>query len=385
MITIRRILFLLILLGPATGALGQKSRVLAVFQMIDQGKYTEAKENIELAVWNDKTSRWHRTYYAKGLLCQTAYEDGYKKKDSKKTGLYPDQLYVAYDAYQQALELDARKRLHTSVSHQYYLLSNDFRQLGEDQFSSKRYDEALRAFEYALIVNQSKLINAKVDTSLVYNTAMAAYESKNWEKAIGYLTGLHDDAYEPAASLLLYKAHLESGDSLRAEEVLMEGVKLYHYENQAVVYLVNLLVRTERHQLAIEVLDEAIAQRPDNFRFLWGRGLVYRRMGEFDKALPSFKAALELSPEEPKIYYHIGVIYYNKGIDLTEKSLNIRDNDKYIVVKEEATAQYTEAVKWLEHSYELDPFSEKTISRLYQLYYQLQMTEKMETMKLLIE
>ncbi len=378
-------LLLLILLGLATGASGQKSRVLAVFQMIDQGKYTEAKESIELAVWNDKTSRWHKTYYAKGLLCQTAYEDGYKKKDPKKTGLYPDQLYVAYDAYQYALELASRERLHTSVSHQYYLLSNDFRQLGEDHFRQKRYHEALRAFEHALIVNQSKLINAKVDTSLVYNTAMASYESKNWGKAIAYLTGLHDDAYAQAASLLLYQAHLENGDSLRAEEVLMEGVKLYNYENQAVVYLVNLLVRTERYELAIEVLDEAIAQRPDNYRFLWGRGLVYRRMGELDKALLNFKTALELAPEESKIYYHIGVIYYNKGIDLTEESLKIRNNDKYVVVKEEATAQYKEAVKWFEESYALDPSSEKTISRLYQLYYQLQMTEKMESMKLLID
>ena len=101
----------ILLTGVFTGTAAQKSRVLAVFQMIDQGKYEEAREAIELAVWNDKTSRWYRTYYAKGLLCQTAYEEGYPKKDKKKTTLYPDQLYVAYASYEKALDLDNRKKL----------------------------------------------------------------------------------------------------------------------------------------------------------------------------------------------------------------------------------------------------------------------------------
>ena len=48
-------------------------------------KYEEAKEAIELAVWNDKTSRWPRTYYAKGLLCQTAFEAGLKRMTQKTT------------------------------------------------------------------------------------------------------------------------------------------------------------------------------------------------------------------------------------------------------------------------------------------------------------
>ena len=212
----KRILLLILVVALSTGASGQKSRVLAVFQMIDQAKYEEAKESIELAVWNDKTSRWHRTYYAKGLLCQTAYEDGYEEKDAKKTGLYPDQLYIAYDSYERALELDVRGRLRTLISNKYYYLSNDFRRLGQDLFEKEQYKKSLRAFEHALLVNNSKLVNARVDTNLIYNTAIAAYESGDWAKAIGYLTGLHEDGHDPSTSLLLYKAIMENGDTARA-------------------------------------------------------------------------------------------------------------------------------------------------------------------------
>ena len=380
----KRILFIFLLVGLVISASGQKSRVLAVFQMIDHGKYTEAKEAIELAVWNDKTSRWARTYYAKGLLCQTAYEEGYEKHEAKKTGLYPDQLYVAYKAYERALEYDVRERLHTPISQQYYNLSNDFRKLGKDYYKQKQFDEALRAFEHALLVNESKLITARVDTNLVYNTAMAAYESKNWKKAVSYLTGLHDEAHAPATSLLLYKAHMERGDTVRAEEVLLEAVEVYDYEEQVVIYLINLFVRTDRLEMAISVLDKAIDYKPEYYRLYWGKGLVYRRMRKFDEAIESFKAALERAPNEPKIYYQLGVIYYNRGIELREASLKIKDNDAYQEVREQAREQFIEAVSWLEKSYEMDPSDEKTISRLYQLYYQLQWREKEESLKLLI-
>jgi tetratricopeptide (TPR) repeat protein len=381
----KRILSIFLLLGLVISASGQKSRVLAVFQMIDQEKYSEAKETIELAVWNDKTSRWPRTYYAKGLLCQTAYEEGYEAHDTKRTGLYPDQLYVAYKSYERALALDVRKRLHTGISQKYYYLSNDFRRLGEDHFGKKEYEKALRAFEHALLVNQNDLIKAKVDTNLIYNTAMAAYESENWEKAIETLTGLHESAHAPATSLLLYQALLENGDSVRAEDVLLEGINLYNYEDQVVVYLINLFVRTGRMDLAIKIIDDAIDYNPDNHRFLWSRGLILRRMGKFEEAIESFKAALEIAPDESKIYYHIGVIYYNMGIDLREASLEITDSDEYQEVRDQSRKQFLIAVQWLEQAYEMDPFDEETISRLYQLYYQLQMKEKEKSMQLLIE
>lgn len=362
----------------------QKSRVMAVKQMIDTEKYEEAKEAIELAVWNDKTSRWARTYYTKGLLCQTAYEAGVKKNDSKLTKLYDDQLFVAYESYEKALELDARERLHTVIRQKYYLLSNDFRSLGEKLFTKGEYKEALRAFEQALQIGESELISAKRDTNLIFNAAMAAYESKNWETARMYLSQLHKEAYSTAASLLLSMAALNAGDTLRSEEVLLEGMELYQYDDSLVMYMVNQLVLTERPQKAIELLDSAIQVRSDNHMFYWALGLVYRRMENYDKAITSFLKADELSPDNPTLYYHIGVCYYNMGIDLRETALDIVEKEKYREIREQYLGQFKQAVYWLERSYKLDPQNEETITILYQLYYQLQMKEKQETFQRLI-
>ncbi|TFH28096.1 MAG: tetratricopeptide repeat protein [Bacteroidia bacterium] len=382
----KRSLFLIFLICLTVSAFGQKSRVLSVMQMIDSKKYSEAKEAIELAVWNDRTANWHRTYYAKGMLCQTAYEDGKESKDIKLTNLYEDQLYVAYDSYEKAVELDSREKIHSTIAKKYYSLSNDFRQLGLEHYTKKEYPEALRAFEHALLMINSKLLNVPADTNLVYNTAMAAYESGNWEKAIGYLTGLHADAFSPATSLFLVHAHLYNGDTLQAETVMMEGVKNYAYSDTVVMYVVNWYTGTHRTDRAIEVLQEAIKRHPDEFRFHWALGLVYSALDNYLEAIESLKKADDLCTEKPpELYYQLGVCYYNIAIDLREAALQISENDEYMEVRDQYLAQFREAVKWLEKSYELDPGNEKTINRLYQLYYRLQMKEKQETFEQLMQ
>jgi tetratricopeptide (TPR) repeat protein len=372
----KRTLVLIHLLAAASLVSGQKSRVLAVFQMIDAQKYEEAKEAIEQAAWNEKTSRWPRTYHAKGVLCQTAYEEGIKKKDPKLTDLYPDQLYVAYYAYERALVLDVRERLYPSISQRYYHLSNDFRMLGEELYGKKEYEKSLRAFENAILVNQSKLIQAKVDTNLIYNTAMAAYECRNWNKAIGYLSGLHKAAHAPSTSQLLFHALCENGDSVQAEKVLQEGVQLFDYEEQVVVNLVHQYVQKGRMEQALSLLEEALVRHPGNYRFWWGEGMIYSQAGRLDDAIKSLTTAIGLAPGEAKIYYHLGIVYYNKGIDLMEASLDIRENDTYLEMREQSRKEFLEALAWMERSYEIDPLDEETLSSLHQLYNQLQVNEK---------
>lgn len=381
----KRMLFIAALMGMTMIISGQKSRVLSVFQLIESEKYDEAKEAIDLAVWNDKTSRWHRTYYAKGLLCQKAFEAGFEKGDIKKTNLYPDQLVVAYDAYEKALQLDSRNRIASAIAVQYYALANDFQNLGEKYYLKKDYSKAVEAFEHALLLSKSPLLSVVTDTNLVYNTAMAAYEARQWDIAISYLIGLNDDAYSPNTALLLYSAHMNSGDSLLAEKILFEGEERYKSEESIVLQLVDLLVGTGRAEQAVAILDTASSRRPENYYFPWTRGLVFQRLKLYDQAIVSLSQASTLAPGEVGIYYNLGICYYNIGVSINESARQITSNLEYKSARREAMEQFREAVKWLEKAFELDPADQQTISKLNQLYYRLQMTEKQKTMELLIQ
>ncbi len=381
----KRLFLIYILLGVTILGTCQKSRVFSVFQMIESGKYEDAKEAIEMAAWNDKTSKWSRTYYAKGLLCQKAFEAGFEKNDTKKTNLYPDQLVVAYNAYEKAQKLDSGNRLKSNIAVQYYALGNDFQKLGEKYYMKMNYAKALESFELALMVSKSPLVSVETDVNLVYNTAMVAYEAKNWEKAISYLIGLNDDAYSPNMALLLYFAYVNSGDSIRAEQVLFEGEERYKSEESIVLQLVDLLVGTDRKEEAIEILDRASDRRPENHNFLWTRGLVYQQMKLYDEAIVCLTKATELAPGEVGILYNLGICFYNIGVNINEKAQQIRNNLEYQATRKQSTDKFKEAVKWLEKAYEVEPDDQETILKLYQLYYRLQMTEKQKAMELQLQ
>lgn len=364
-----------LLLGLSPVVLGQKSRVLSVIQLIESEKYEEAKESIELAVWNDRTSEWSRTYYARGLLCQQAYEAGKEKNDKKLYTLYPDQLIVAYDSYEKALDLNPGNRIIRAIAKNYYTMANDFQTEGKEYYRDKAYSKALVAFEHALLVSRSHLVSVKIDTSLIYNTAMAAYQAKNWEKSIGYLTGLNEDQYGPEAALLLYQAHLHHGDTLTAEEVLTEAVDRYKSDQEIVLQLTDLMVSSERIEEAVALLDTAAHRHPDNALFPWTRGLVLEKSEKYEAAINSLELALELAPDEAGIHYGLGICYFNMGVSDEERARLISDNRTYMEVMEDARSHFMRAVKYLEEARELDPGHPGIHSRLNLLYQHLQLDQ----------
>ncbi|MCK4879494.1 MAG: tetratricopeptide repeat protein, partial [Bacteroidales bacterium] len=101
----------------------------------------------------------------------------------------------------------------------------------------------------------------------------------------------------------------------------------------------------------------------------------------YDEAIKSLLKAAELCHDRPALYYHIGLSYYNIGVDLRESALSITENDEYRKIREQYLDIFREAVKWLTQSYELDPHNEEIISMLNQLYNQLQMKVEQESLQ----
>ncbi|PID92324.1 MAG: hypothetical protein CSA96_03775 [Bacteroidetes bacterium] len=380
----QRSLLIAVLLFTVFSASAQKSRVLSAVQLMESEKYEDAKELIELAAKHKRTAEWPRTWYTRGLLCQTAFEKGFEKSEKKKINLYPNQLYVAYSSYQKALRLDKREKIKPLIAQQYYTLSNDFQKLGGRLYKLKDFEGATKAFEHALILSKSQLISAETDVNLVYNTAMSAYAGQDWEKAISYLEGLNQDAYSPNAALLLYRAHIAAGDSLAAGEVLYEGLSAYNYDTVMVLQFVDHLVREERSAEALDILDTALIHRPGAYVYPWTKGLVLQGMERYQEAILSFERALAIAPMEETIYYHLGVCYYNMGVKKSDEALRIRQNAAYREAREEARSLFEKSVQYLENAHQINLYHRPTNTLLLQLYHRLQLKDKQAEMERLL-
>lgn len=377
----RFVILTILLLGSALMVQAQKSKVIAVFHLIETSKYGEAKTAIEEAIKDERTWGWPRTWYARGLLCQTAYEEGKKENDKNKVELYPDQLEVALESYRKALSYDRSGRMDEQVAPYLVKLANEFLETGEKHYKNGKYKEALEAYEHAIDINENPVLTMKKDTNLVYNAALAAYRSQDWDKATDYLTMLNEHRYAPNVPLLLSHIHLAQEDSAAAVEALREGVEKYDYHEEVVLELTDMLYQTSEINEAVNVLERALALNPEQHVFPYTTGLVYQKAERYSEAIESYKAALELAPDEGKIYRHIGTCYYNMGVDIRERARSINNINRYRREKARSTESFQSAVTWFEKTLGKEPGNREVMEKLSELYKLLNQSEKFNSMK----
>jgi tetratricopeptide (TPR) repeat protein len=349
----------------AAGSLtAQKSKVIAAYQLIETGKYEEAKTFIEEASSDDKTLGWPKTWHARGLLCQTAYQKGLEDKDVKKCQLYEDQLFVAYESYENARKLDKTGRMDEQLAPSYVLLANKLLKEGEKKYAAEQYLDALKAWEHVIMINSSSIVEAETDTNLVYNTALAAYMGRQWDKATQYLEQLNGYGYSSDIPHLLYATHLAEQDTLAAEAALIDGIHWYEDNEDLVLLLVDLLLRTNDADRAVAVLDTAAQAHPENYIFPYATGLVYENTGQYDQAIAAYKDAIVLAPDEPRLYINIGSCYYNTGVQIQSEARKITNNREFMEEKARSEAAFESAREWLKKADEKDPGHEKVVRLL---------------------
>lgn len=346
----------------------KKSRVISLYHLIEIKKYEDAKALADDLVEGEESSKWANAWYARGYLCQKAYAEGIKKNDSKLYKLYPDQLYVAWVSYQKAGILDESQRMERQLAPKYVLLANSFQDLGIKLFKNEDYDESLRALEHALKIEGLTFLSLQQDTLLIYNTALAAYESKNWKKAIKYLTKLHSYRFSENATHLLFRANLNSGDTATAEKVLFEGIEYYEDHEQLVFLLTELLYNESRPHEALRVIEKAIAENPDNSQYYYDKGLIYQKTERYHEAIDAYTQTLKIDPDNLMVFANLATCYYNIGVAYEESILSL--THKQAVVKERAKSKkaFQAALFWLDSAIAKQPDDAELVGKLSQLY-----------------
>jgi tetratricopeptide (TPR) repeat protein len=387
----RRFLFLLsvivlggILSGCSSLTPLQRSKLITVNHLIDNSRYAEAKEIVEEMTEGEESGQWSRTWYNRGNLCQTAYREGVQKNDRKMSELYPDQLFLAFESYEKAIELDKRDRLERQLVPKYVLLANDFQKLGERHYNSRNYEEALRAFEKSLEIIERPALAVRLDTNLVYNTALAAYEAGKWDKAVKHLGRLHDYGYSANVVHLLSNAYLQKENLQYAEKTLREGIEIYDNSERLILLLADLLVEHGKVEGALEVLDHAIAKDPSNHTLYQTRGLVFQKDGQFNDAILAYFDANIHKPGQVRTLVNLATCYYNLGVEIEESTRTITNSSTVQIEKAKSAAAFESAITWLDQAYEMEPRDQGILLEIYQLYRMLRVSDKMRSIEGLI-
>lgn len=380
----KRTFFLLVLLCVTLTGFAQKGKVSSAQNLKDAGKLKEALETINFTIdpnnkKSDKTLDWPRTWEVRGEIYQAIYQSD---KESVKS-LVENPLSEALKSYKKALQLDDKDKYGKNLKIKLTLLTNDLTNQAVQAFNNENYNKAVQSFEQVLEVNSIDIIKADnpnvVDTVIIFNTGLAAYNAENYDKAIRYYKEAAKYGYSGARTYnLLANAYRLNNDTTGALTILQEGFEKYPEDNNILTTMIQIYLNQEKTDDAMKYLDMAIEKDPGNATFHFAKGTLFEKMGNKEKAIDAYNAAIDANTDYFDAHYNLGALYYNKGVKQIEVANAVppSENEKYQEELKKADKWFAEALPYMEKCHELNPEHMKSLDSLKNLYYRLKMMDK---------
>lgn len=101
-------------------------------------------------------------------------------------------------------------------------------------------------------------------------------------------------------------------------QTLKEIVKKDPKNLPAWVELGNLYFDTDQPKEAIEAYHQYLAVKPDNPDVRTDMGIMYRKLGQFDRAIEEFRKAAQSDPKHINSRYNIGLVLLHDKQDMKE-------------------------------------------------------------------
>ncbi|MFO7924742.1 MAG: tetratricopeptide repeat protein [Bacteroidales bacterium] len=327
-------------------------------------------ENINIFFENGQLTGWEETEKIHEAPLEEAYSSFQKAIEIEETGEDPGFFQRIFSGNQERRIQDAYLRLHGQFISQAVL-----------EYENSEYEAAFNSFKSSVEIADSPYYEEPLDTSLVFNTGFVASLAGKHEEAIEYLSRAKEMGYEEGNVYVLIKdSYTELGDSTRAEQVLQEGFEAFPNDNAILVELVNFYINSDNAEAALNYLQLAKEQEPENPSFHFAEGMLYERMGDPETAKEAYQRSIDLNPEFFDANYNMGVLYYNEAVKMLEEANELTDNVEYEKARDEAFEALDKSIPYLEKAHVARPEDQDTMETLRILYYRLGYEEKLEEM-----
>jgi tetratricopeptide (TPR) repeat protein len=384
---------------------GQKKAVSDALKLAKDAKpnYAEARAKIKGALENEETKNDAKTWHTAGQI-----EDLQFTVENTKLmiGGQPDEaiMYNAllniYPYFKKAHELDKlpdekgkikpkftkaiKSTLKTNLP--YYMNG------GAYFFEQRDYKKSYEFFDQYIDIIDSNLMKEgekqqqpeTVDSTYIYAHYYAAIAACQLDDdrstAITALKRASQIDYKRNDMIqYLAEEYKNKADTLNLEKTLQEGLALYPTESYFILNLVGIYINSNKNEKAIEYINAAIKNEPDNAQLYDLAGRVYESgLKDYAKAEEYFKKAIAINGENADSQSNLGRIYFNQGVNQLDNANNIADVKKYNEEKDKAKELFRKALPYFEKAYQLNPEASDNKMALRSIYYNLDMGDKFE-------
>ncbi|MDR2918302.1 MAG: tetratricopeptide repeat protein [Tannerella sp.] len=388
-------------------AFAQKNAVSGAERIIKDAKpdFNEARNLIKGALEDAETASDAKTWYVAGQIEDTQFST---ENTKQILGQQPNEP-VMYEAlgnilpfFLKAYELDqqpndkgkVKPRFEKSIkstlsaNHIYYING------GAYYFDQRDYKKALDFFDQYVEVSNLPMFKgektAERDSNFMmcqFYAAVAAMQVEDSKLAIEKLNLAKNSPFRQfdVYQYLCYE-YEQAKDSVNLEKVLKEGMQVFPDSSYYLLSLINLYIYSNRNDEAINLLNTAIAQEPNNSQLYHAMGSVYESgIKDPAKAEEYYTKALSLDPNNPVALSNLGRIYYNQGVNKLGEANLISDAKKYNEEKDIAKEFFRKALPNFEKAHQINPQEREYMTALRGIYYNLDMSKEFDEMEAKME
>lgn len=357
----------------------QKGKIVDAQLSMQAGKILDAKKSIDEALADAEIQKRVDAWSTKGDVYKQIYEGKLYYAQN------PNCLFDAKDAYFKSYELELnpkkQKKNFPSLEMLYSYLFNE----GFERFNSKKYDDAFKHFKASQEVDEflvSKQYKASLDTNNIFAAGIAATNASNLDVAQPYLKRLvemnydNPSIYETLAQIYDNKKQLED-----LKNIVSKGLAKYPTNKNLQVYELNSALDAGDVAQSIAKFEAAVANDPKNASIVFNLAVLYDKNNETEKAKETYDKAIAINPKYGDAYFNMGVMYFNKGVEVNKKMNAIDDKEdplgkKYNELKVQRDDLFKKALPYLEKAYEIDPANVDYKSNLKKVYASMNMLDK---------
>jgi len=248
-----------------------------------------------------------------------------------------DMLAKAKEALAKAIEVDPKGSKMKDIAEKYETIHQ---KLGSDAFNyylKGDFETASKLFKDTYQTAETPALG-KVDSLMIYYCAMVANMAKNFPMAV--------DCYKRCAEIGFYQEgnvfsnlaeiYRQQGDTTAWKATLENGFESYPQSQGILVGLINLYRETgDNPQKLFDLLHKAQENEPDNASLFYVEGDIYKQLGDTEKATEKYLKATEINPKYVFGYLGIGIMFYEKAVELQNKANEEFDDAKYTALNNE--------------------------------------------------
>ncbi|MFV8282277.1 tetratricopeptide repeat protein, partial [Christiangramia marina] len=387
----------------------QKDQVKNAEDAIEDKNFTEAKAQLKVAEANlsELNDKWQERFY---LYKGKAYSSGNPSNEDVQT---------AAMAYAKAAELGNEDASAALTKMKNDLINSAIEDQGKEDYKSAA-DKLYTSYQMS-----------KQDTVYLYYAANNLVNAQEYGKAVEYLEELSDLGYDGSGKS--YTAvNIETGEkeNMGSKEQMDLMVKTGQYKDPKVEpipskkgeiasLVARIYINQEQYDKAIESIDAAKAANPNDVDLLLSEANMYYQMGEKEKAISILEKAGNMDKSNPGVYNNIGLMYAeientDKAVESYKTALEIdpeynearinmiaamlgeeralidemnnlgmskKDNARYDELDAQRKDLYKKVLPYLEEAMEVDPENKEILKTAMNLYTNLDQQEKADALK----